>query len=147
VIIMRTFLLAWGAVVALSGCAAGGGGANEQLQALLAEFDTETDYAATERCLSTFRYDDVEILDDRHLLFEDATGDDVWLNTLRNRCPGLTRNDTLAFELTTGNQLCSLDTVEVIENILFWRRTGPVCTLGEFHQLTEAQAQLLREAM
>lgn len=144
---MRPILLITASFLALSGltgCAAGGE-PNEQLSRVLEGFETETDYAATERCLSSFQYDNVEVLDDRHLLFEDSPGDDVWLNTMRSRCPGLHRNDTLLFE-KTSNRLCSLDTAEVIERFLFWQRTGPVCTLGDFHQLTEAQADLIREA-
>lgn len=128
----------------LTGCAAGGQ-PDQELSRVLDGFDTESDYAATQRCLSSFQYDHVEILDDRHLLFEDSPGDDVWLNTLRSRCPGMHRNDTLLFDMD-GNRLCSLDSAEVIERFLFWERTGPRCTLGEFHQLTEAQAELLRQA-
>ena len=129
----------------VAGCATGGGEPNEQLANVLETFDTDTEYAATERCLSTHRYDSVEVLDDRHLLFRRSPGDEVWLNTLRSRCPGLNRNDTLLFE-QTGSQLCNLDTAEVVDRFLFWQRTGPVCSLGQFHQLTEAQASLLREA-
>jgi len=132
-------------VLLLSACAAGGGERNEQLANVLAGFDTETDYAETQRCLSGFEYDQVEVLDEQHILFRDSPGDDVWLNTLRARCPGLSRNDTLLFE-RTGSRLCNLDRAEVVQRFLFWQRTGPVCSLGEFHQLTEAQAELIREA-
>jgi len=104
------------------------------------------DYAATERCLSTFEYDQVEILDDQHLLFESNTGQEVWLNTLRNRCPGLRKDDVLAFDMN-GNRLCSLDTATVMERFLFWQRTGPTCSLGEFQQLTEAQSSVVRDAL
>lgn len=104
------------------------------------------DYAATERCLSTFEYDQVEVLDQQHLLFESNTGQELWLNTLRTACPGLREDDVLAFEMT-GNRLCSLDTATVMERFLFWQRTGPTCSLGEFQQLTEGQAELVREAL
>jgi hypothetical protein len=132
-------------VLAVAGCASGGGERDERLADVLAGLDTDTEYAATQRCLSTFEYDRVEVLDERHLLFRNAPGNDVWLNILRSRCPGLHRNDTLLFE-KSGSRLCSLDRAEVIDRFLFWRRTGPVCALGEFHQLTDAQAALIREA-
>jgi hypothetical protein len=88
----------------------------------------------------------VEILDDRHLLFQGTQRDQVWLNILQNRCPGLRRHDTLVFRMT-GNRLCSLDTAEVvIDPPRLWRRSGPSCSLGEFHRLTEEQVRLLRQA-
>lgn len=129
----------------IAGCASGSGEPNEQLTSVLDDLDTGTEYTATKRCLSNFEYDTVEVLDERHLLFKDEPGGEKWLNTLRSRCPGLHRNDTLLFE-KTGNRLCNLDTAEVVERFLFWRRTGPVCSLGEFHELTENQANLIREA-
>ena len=132
-------------VLLLSACAGGGGERNEQLANVLASFDTETDYAETKRCLSDFEYNQVEVLDEQHILFRNSPGDDLWLNTLRARCPGLNRNDTLLFE-KRSNRLCNLDRAEVVQRFLFWQRTGPVCSLGEFHQLTEAQAELIREA-
>lgn len=128
----------------LDGCATGTGEREERVSNVLDQFDTDTDYASTERCLSSFDYDQVEVLDDQHLLFRDSN--EYWLNKLRARCPGLHRNDTLLFE-RTGSRLCNLDSAEVVERFLFWRRTGPVCTLGQFHELTESQAELLREAL
>ncbi len=132
------------AVALLGGCATSPE-RNEQVSNALERLE-DAEYAATERCLSTFQYDQVEILDGRHLLFESNTGDDVWLNTLRQSCPGLRRDDVLAFEMN-GNRLCSLDTATVMERFLFWQRSGPTCSLGEFQELTDAQASLLREAL
>lgn len=131
-------------LLALTACATGGGERQQRISEALQQLTTDTDYAATERCLSSFDYDQVEVLDDQHLLFR--TRNQFWLNELRSRCPGLHRNDTLLFE-RRGSRLCTLDRAEVIERFLFWRRSGPVCTLGEFHRLTEPQAALLREAL
>lgn len=144
---MRTLTGIWAAslTLLLAGCAAGGGERQERIADVLSQIDTDSDYVETKRCLSGFEYDQVEVLDDRHLLFRDSPGDELWLNRLRSRCPGLHRNDTLLFE-KRGNRLCSLDRAEVVERFLFWQRTGPVCSLGEFHQLTEGQAELIREA-
>lgn len=134
------------AALLAAGCA-GNPARNEQLDSVLAQFDTDTDYAATERCLPTFRYDTVEVLDEQHLLFKSRQGDKYWLNKLRQRCAGLRPNDTLYFELR-DNRVCSLDMVSVVDRtFFFWQRTGPSCGLGEFHELTEPQAQLIREAM
>lgn len=127
----------------LTGCAGNPSPRDERLSATLAQL-SETDYVASKRCLGTFEYDSIEILDDQHVLFKDRN--DVWLNKLRARCPGLRRNDVLAFDMR-GSRLCSLDTATVLDRFLFWQRSGPTCALGEFQQLTEPQAQLLREAM
>lgn len=141
---MRSNILTPVLLLALVGCAAGGGERQQRISDALEQLTTDTEYATTRRCLSTFEYRQVEVLDDRHLLFRDRNR--YWLNELRSRCPGLRRHDTLLFERRSP-RLCALDTAEVIQRFLFWRRTGPVCTLGEFHELTEPQAALLREAM
>jgi len=136
-------IVAAGAFV-LGGCAAAPE-RDQQMRSALQQLEG-ADYAATERCLSTFEYDQVEVLDQQHLLFESNTGQEVWLNTLRTKCPGLRKDDVLAFEMT-DNRLCSLDTATVVERFLFWQRTGPTCSLGEFQQLPEAQSSLVREAL
>lgn len=136
----------WAAVaLAAVGCA-GSPERNAEVADALARVEGSGEYADTERCLSTTRYDSVDILDEQHLLFAGNGPDEVWLNTLRSRCPGLHRNDVLAFEMN-GTRLCSLDSATVVQRFLFWQRTGPTCTLGEFHELTDAQASLIREAM
>lgn len=138
-----TVIVAAGALL-LGGCASAPE-RDQQVASALQQLEG-ADYAATKRCLSTFEYDRVEVLDQQHLLFESNTGRQVWLNTLRTKCPGLREDDVLAFEMR-GNRLCSLDTATVMERFLFWQRTGPTCSLGEFQQLTEGQAALLREAL
>ncbi len=131
--------------IGLASCSSGGGQRNERLSSVLKDMDTGTQYAATKRCLSTFEYDNTEVLDDQHILFTSDRGSHVWLNTLRSQCSGLKRRDTLLFK-KTGDQLCNLDTVEAVHPFLFWQRTGPVCTLGRFNQLTPNQAELIRQA-
>lgn len=145
---MRPILLATTSLVfalGVAACSSQGAQPHEQLSSVLKGFDTDTQYTTSERCLSGFDYDTVDVLDDQHILFKDALGKNVWLNTLKARCPGLDPNDTLLFR-KTGNQLCNLDSAEVIEHVFFWRRTGPTCSLGKFNQLTENQAALLKEA-
>ncbi len=136
------FVFAFG----MSSCTTSGGAQQDhQLASVLKDMDSGTQYAATRRCLSSHDYDTVEVLDDQHILFKDKPGNDYWLNTLRSKCAGLNRHDTLLFE-KSNNQVCNLDTAEVTEHFLFWHRTGPVCTLGKFNQLTESQAALIENA-
>ena len=107
--------------------------------------DEASAYTETDRCLSTWDYDSVEIAGDEHLLFF-GRGDDVWVNKLRTRCPGIETYDALSFELVS-NQLCELDLVMGVNRNIFWWERGVSCSLGEFSKVTPAQAQLLREAL
>lgn len=143
---MKNFLILVPCLLTLAGCAGSSADRGAQIGAALDQLQSREDYARTERCLSTHEYRSVEVLDENHLLFTGMSRDRLWLNKLRTRCPGLRRHDTLAFELRS-NQLCNLDTATVIDRFLFWERTGPTCSLGEFEQLTPGQAELLREAL
>lgn len=133
-------------LLTLAACAGSSANRAPEIAAALEQLQSREDYARTERCLSTHQYRSVEVLDENHLLFTGTSRDRLWLNKLRSRCPGLRRNDTLAFELR-NNRLCNLDTATVVDRFLFWERTGPTCSLGEFQQLTPGQAELLREAL
>lgn len=83
------------------------------------------------RCLSTSQYDSVQILNEQMLLFK-GTGNRVWANELRNRCPGMRKDDVLIFDLR-GSQVCSLDWVTATRpGFLGWPHAGPKCSLGEF---------------
>lgn len=83
------------------------------------------------RCLSVSQYDSVQILNEQMLLFK-GTGNRVWANELRNRCPGMRKDDVLIFELR-GSQVCSLDSVTPTRpGFLGWPHAGPKCSLGEF---------------
>lgn len=110
------------------------------LQALPAD---DAAYTETKSCLSRLEYDSVEVAGDQHLLF--FGHDDIWVNELRSRCPGLEHYDTLAFDLT-GDRVCSLDSVSGVDRRFFSWDRGPTCTLGEFRKVSEVQAQRLREA-
>ncbi|MFW6092746.1 MAG: DUF6491 family protein [Pseudomonadota bacterium] len=103
-------------------------------------------YAETERCLSTHQYRSVEVLDAQHVLFR-GPGDRAWLNTLRRRCIGLRRGDTLQFRLR-DNRVCSLDTFEAVDGFFwFWDRTSGVCSLGDFAPVTPEQVEAIRAAL
>lgn len=100
-----------------------------------------SDYVTTENCLSTRDYDSVEVVADRYLIFMDH--DKVWVNELSHRCPTLGTSDAIAFDLH-DNRVCRLDTVSGIDRRLFGWDRGPMCVLGEFKQVTAAQAALMK---
>jgi hypothetical protein len=101
----------------------------------------QDEYASSENCLSTFEYDSVDIIDERHLLFH-GLGDDMWINQLRADCPGLHDSDTLLFELHSS-RVCSLDIVRRVDRMLFWWNKGPMCSLGKFYEVSPTLAQSL----
>jgi hypothetical protein len=104
------------------------------------------EYGSPLRCLSTYNYHSVEILDDRHVLFK-GTGDRLWLNQLRNRCIGLRTNSTPVFRLR-DSQLCDMDTFEGMDSMLgVYSRTTAVCSLGTFTPVTREQADVIKTAL
>jgi hypothetical protein len=118
----------------------------EAIQDILTTPLAAEDYVESERCLSTYAYRSVEVLDDRNVLFK-GPGDRAWINQLRHRCIGLRRNDALQFELR-DNRLCELDSFESVDTLFrVWSRTSATCTLGKFQPVTPEQVEALRAAV
>jgi len=142
------------AVGMLAGCASSGPSeekqaaqakAQETIDQILAAPLASEDYSKTERCISTFEYDTMEVLDDQHVIFE-GRGDNVWLNTLRSRCIGLRRDSVPVIRLR-DSQLCDLDTFQARDSMLgVWSRTSANCSLGTFSRITPEQADAIRAA-
>lgn len=94
-----------------------------------------------EHCVSLRRIDRTEIVDDRNILFH-MRGDEVYLNRLPHKCPGLRSNDPLMYRSAIG-QLCDLDIITILHDSGFGFRSGPSCGLGMFHPISETEAQQL----
>ncbi len=119
---------------------------SQRLDEILRAMADNSTEATSRRCLSTSVYNNVDVLDDRRLLFR-GIGDRAWVNELRHRCPGLRLRDTLVFELHT-NQACALDQVSAADRLfLSFKRTGPTCTLGEFQPVTPEQLTMIDDAL
>lgn len=140
--------------VSAAGCASSEPSADQQareqqkqetIDKILSEPLAADEYAAEERCLSTYRYRNVEVIDDEHVLFR-GSGDKMWLNKLRNRCLGLRRNDTLSFELR-DNRVCDLDTFDAVDLTGFVSRASGTCTLGTFTVVTPEQVESIKAAV
>jgi len=98
-----------------------------------------------ERCITLNRLDRTEVIDDRTIVFH-MRGGGLYLNNLDRECPGLAREGRFMYS-PTGNRLCSLDTVTVLEQWGFGLTRGFTCSLGEFHPITVADlAELKRGA-
>ncbi|HEX6993138.1 MAG TPA: hypothetical protein VF339_03235 [Gammaproteobacteria bacterium] len=109
----------------------------------------ESDVAAAsdvpERCITLNRVERTEVIDDRTLVFH-MRGGGLYLNNLDRECPGLKREERFMYS-PTGNRLCSIDTVTVLEQWAFGLTRGFTCSLGMFHPISEADlAELKRGA-
>lgn len=152
--VIPTRFLALALSLAVTGCASSEPSADQQareekkqetIDKILSEPLAADEYAAEERCLSTYTYRNVEVIDDEHVLFH-GSGDKIWLNKLRNRCLGLRRNDTLSFELR-DNRVCDLDTFEAVDLTGFVSRSSGTCTLGTFTAVTPEQVESIKAAV
>lgn len=116
----------------------------ETIADILSQPLSAEEYASEERCLSIRRYDDVDILDDQHVVFR-GSGDRIWINKLRGRCVGLRRDDILKFDVR-NMRVCDLDTFEGVSAGMWGLRTG-VCTLGTFSAVTPEQLEAIEAAV
>lgn len=117
----------------------------ESIQDILNQPLTDEDYADEERCLSTYAYRSVEVLDDQHVLFK-GSGGRLWLNVLRQRCVGLRADDALRFDLR-DNRVCDMDTFQSVDFAGYGARTSAACTLGKFTAVTAEQVEAIRLAV
>ena len=78
-------------------------------------------------CIQTSRIQNTRVRDDYTIDFEMA-GDQVYRNTLPNRCPSLGFEERFAHTSTTG-QLCNVDVVTVLQSGGTRRAS---CGLGPF---------------
>ncbi len=143
----------------LAGCAAGGPEAEERrAQAAAADqakqealqdilntpLSSEAYTGDEERCLSSFAYRSIDVLDDQHVLFR-GSGDKMWLNKLRQRCIGLRKDETLRFELR-NNRVCDLDNFQALDSFGLGGQISGNCVLGKFTPVTPEQVEAIELA-
>lgn len=149
--------LACAAVLLCAGCAVSPDVENRR-KAIEADIDEilslsldAEEYGEPKRCLSDSQYRTFRALDDRHILFV-GRRDKLWINTLRGRCHDLRWGDVLIVRPTSGSRMCDMDRFQVADwfDWPWYRRwpwhwggwgTGPMCALGKFQPVSEAQVQ------
>ena len=98
-------------------------------------------------CIVVSSIGQTEAIDDHTIIFE-MRGRRVYRNTLPRECPGLERENRIAFETRTS-RLCSTDTITVLENFGFGGagvgglRRGFTCRLGKFVPMSPADIEEL----
>jgi hypothetical protein len=107
--------------------------------------DAQTASQASERrCVTLASIEHTAVPDDRTVLFYLKDGS-VFENRLASACPGLARDGKFSYRVS-GAQLCSLDTINVLEEHGFGFIETAACGLGPFLPTTTADADaLLRE--
>ena len=103
---------------------------------------SQDDDEESRRCLSLRRIDYTEIIDDRTIAFF-MRGSDVYINDLDRPCNGLEREGRFSYR-TSLSQLCSADTISVLENTGFGFREGFSCGLGLFRPATRDLVETLK---
>lgn len=150
-------MLAFVVILSFAGCAGAGPTpeerqAREQVKEEAIEDILSTplgaeEYAGSEpaRCLSSYEYRSVEVLDDQHVVFR-GNGDKLWINQLRRKCVGLRRDEILRFEMR-DNRVCDLDSFESVNRGLGYGTTSGICTLGTFKPVTPEQLEAIELAV
>ena len=133
-------------IAALAGCASAPQSTPEAERTIAEILSQPAEDVAPKRCLSVHVYDQVEVLDQRRVLFS-GTGNKHWLNELRMPCVGLRRHTTLLFRLRTS-QVCDMDSFHSVYDP-WWRfsASSGQCALGTFQPVTAHQVMAIREAL
>jgi hypothetical protein len=108
----------------------------------------ETFDRTPQRCIIVSSIDQTEAVDDQTIIFH-MRGRAVFRNQLPRECPGLERENRIAYETRTS-RLCSSDTITVLEDAgvggfdrLGGLRRGFTCRLGEFMPMSPADVEEL----
>jgi hypothetical protein len=93
-------------------------------------------------CISVSSIDQTDAIDDQNLIFRMRRRDQVFRNHLPRRCPGLERENRIAYQ-ARGGRLCSIDTITVLEQFGVGFRDGFTCRLGEFVPMSPEEVEEL----
>ncbi len=105
--------------------------------------DDDTAPGATRSCLNLKEIDRTSVVDNNTILFY-ARGHDVYRNDLPHSCPELRNEQRFMYRVSLA-QLCSNDTITVLEDAGFGFLPGPTCGLGKFSPITEDEADALEQ--
>ena len=105
---------------------------------------SESDYREQKKCLRIRDVDDVEVLDETLVLFHGRRGE-LWLNQLSSQCYGLEQEMILRFKAYAGTY-CRLDP---FRGTPYFSRIAITaeCRLGDFEPVDDLQVEALRVAV
>lgn len=105
----------------------------------LSQGDEEEDAV---RCVRVRQIDRTEVIDGRTIAFH-MRGGDIYLNTLRRECRGLDRGRPFSYRTSTG-QICSVDSITILEDYGFGLTAGETCGLSMFTPTDEDVLDILK---
>jgi hypothetical protein len=85
-------------------------------------------------CIVVSQINQTDAIDDQNLLFH-MRGKRIYRSHLPRKCPGLQRENRIAYETRNG-KLCSSDVITVLEQFGVSLQRGFTCRLGEFVPLS-----------
>lgn len=107
-----------------------------------AEEGDEQDIDLTpEDCVNVRQIKTTEVIDDQNIIFH-MNGGKIYRNHLPRKCFGLKRRESFSYKIRT-TRLCSVDTIQVIDQFGGGIDQGPRCGLGKFYPISEEQAAFL----
>jgi|TARA_B100000315_G_scaffold126124_1_gene115902 hypothetical protein len=116
------------------------------IEAILSQTSDKDDYVESPRCLRLHRIRDVKVLDERHVAFQTGRNQ-FYLVQMQRRCPGLTRDTTIAYSTGSG-RVCQLDSLyAVIRFGPMTERMGPPCLIPGFQEITREQLTAIRDSL
>lgn len=118
--------------------------ANADIEAILANPLGNTAYVNESRCIPGGGFGNVEVVDDRNLVFEGRRGT-LWWNRLRQRCLGLHSNMRLTMERRSW-RFCARDRFRGVGRSST-ELPSTICELGNFVELDPESSELLRRAI
>jgi len=94
-------------------------------------------------CIPLNEIDRTSVIDDNTILFY-TYGHDIYRNHLPQSCPELRTEQHFMYRVSLA-QLCSNDTITVLEDAGFGFTPGPTCALGKFAPITQDEADDLEQ--
>lgn len=92
-----------------------------------------------QRCLVVQQINQTEAIDDQNIIFY-MRGKRAYRSHLPRRCPGLERENRIAYETRSG-KLCTTDLITVLEQFGVSLQRGFTCRLGEFVPLSPEEVE------
>jgi hypothetical protein len=86
-------------------------------------------------CVMPSRVRNTRVRDDKTIDFEMINGD-IYRNTLPYSCPSLGFEERFAYKISTS-QLCSVDTITVLQSAGPGLMQGATCGLGKFQKMSK----------
>ena len=119
-------------------------GGNAEIETILANPLGNSAYVNESRCVPGGGFGNVEVVDDRNLVFEGRRGK-LWWNRLRQRCLGLHSNMRLTMERRSW-RFCARDRFRGVGRSST-DLPSTICELGNFVELDPESSEMLRRAI